>query len=80
MNKAMPIFPKFDALEYLNAKPQGLGALGGLGGLGAVILPFEKILSDEERERFEERAAILEFDGGLSRKEAEEKAQDELKL
>ena len=77
MSKSMPIFPKFDALEYLNEKPQGLGTLGGLG---AVILPFEKTLSEDERERFDERAAILEFDGGMSRAEAEKKARKELKL
>lgn len=46
MHKSMPIFPKFDALEYLSEKPQGLGALGSLG---AVILPFEKTLVEEKK-------------------------------
>jgi len=29
------------------------------------------VLSEAEREEYEERAAIMEFDGGLSREEAE---------
>lgn len=28
-------------------------------------------LTDDEREHFEERAAIMEYDGGLAREEAE---------
>jgi hypothetical protein len=31
-------------------------------------------LSEDEREAFEERAAIMEFDGGLTRNEAEQAA------
>jgi hypothetical protein len=50
MSKSMPIFPKFDALEYLNEKPHALGALGSLG---AVILPFEKIISGVEKAKQE---------------------------
>lgn len=34
-------------------------------------------LREEERDRFEERAAILEFDAGLSRHEAERRARKE---
>ena len=37
-----------------------------------MLLPEE--LTDEQREDYEERAAIMEFDGGLSRSEAEKKA------
>lgn len=74
MSNPMLIFPKFDALEYLNDKPQDLGALGGLG---AVILLFEKMLGADDQERFDERAAILEFDGGMSRAEAEIQAANE---
>lgn len=33
---------------------------------------MNEALTDEERELFEERAAIIEFDGGLSRDEAEQ--------
>lgn len=36
-------------------------------------------MSEDEKEFFEERAAILEFDGGLSREEAEQRAMEELK-
>jgi hypothetical protein len=32
---------------------------------------------EDRRERFEERAAVMEFDGGLSRDEAERRAFDE---
>ncbi len=35
------------------------------------------ILREDERDRIEERAAIIEFDGGLSRAEAERRANDE---
>lgn len=35
-------------------------------------------LTDYERELFEERAAIMEFDGGLERSEAERKALAEV--
>lgn len=33
---------------------------------------------DDEREAYEERAAILEFDAGMSRKEAEKEAMRQL--
>ena len=35
------------------------------------IMAMRLDLTDDERERFEERAAIVEFDGGLTRREAE---------
>ena len=38
-----------------------------------------KLMSEDEQEFFEERAAILEFDGGFSREEAEKRAMEELK-
>lgn len=34
--------------------------------------------SDAEREAFEERAGIMEFDGGMSREQAEHAARDQL--
>lgn len=34
--------------------------------------------SDAEREAFEERAGIMEFDGGMSREQAEEAARDQV--
>ena len=33
--------------------------------------PEEELLDPEEKYRFEERAAIIEFDGGYSREESE---------
>ena len=36
-----------------------------------MIEDFLKTLDDDAREYFEERAAILEFDGGLPKSEAE---------
>ena len=38
----------------------------------------EPALSELEREAFEERAAIMEYDGGLSRAEAESRAMAEV--
>ena len=40
-----------------------------------MIEDFLKTLDEDAREYFEERAAILEFDGGLSRSDAEREAQ-----
>ncbi len=39
-----------------------------------------KSLSDQEKEEFEERAAIMEYDGGLDKKEAEIKALEVIKM
>ena len=33
-------------------------------------------MTDEQKEEFEERAAIMEYDGGLSRWMAEQKAEE----
>ena len=40
-----------------------------------MLTEWLKTLDDDAREFFEERAAILEFDGGLSRSDAECEAQ-----
>ena len=40
-----------------------------------MLAEWLKTLDDDAREYFEERAAILEFDGGLSRSDAEIEAQ-----
>ncbi len=48
-----------------------------ISGYGEESLPSHirlQELTDEERERFEERAAIMEYDGGLERALAEEMA------
>jgi hypothetical protein len=44
-----------------------------LGELAIISLPFSEELSDV-MEAFEERAAIMEYEGGLRRKEAEQLA------
>ena len=36
-------------------------------------------MTDEEREFFEERAAIMEYYGGMSREEAESRAHEEIR-
>jgi len=35
-------------------------------------------VTDDQREQYEERAAIAEYDGGLSRQDAEEMAKREI--
>lgn len=35
-------------------------------------------LTEKEKELYEERAAIIEYDAGLTRKEAEQKAMEEI--
>jgi hypothetical protein len=37
-------------------------------------------VTDDQREAFEERAAIYEFEAGMTREEAEEKARADLGL
>lgn len=74
----MAQFPRFNAHEYLEGSTETLATLGGLG---AKILPFQKrvqALDAASRERYEERAAIMEYDGKLPRAEAEELAYAEI--
>lgn len=42
-------------------------------------VPAKKYMNEIDREAFEERAAIMEFDGGLSRAEAERLAAESLR-
>ncbi len=76
------LFPTFDAFSYLEGKPSPVippKRLGDLGSLGGEVLQFEKRLAGltaEQREAYEERAAIMEFDGELPREEAERRALD----
>ena len=42
-------------------------------------VPAKKHMNEIDREAFEERAAIMEFDGGLSRAEAERLAAESLR-
>ena len=46
---------------------------GSIGSNGSA-LPSHLLESESLREAYEERAAIMEFDGGLSRDEAEREA------
>lgn len=39
-----------------------------------IISSADDLLTEDEKECFEERAAIMEFDGGMSREEAEREA------
>ena len=41
------------------------------------LMPLVPVLGPDERERFEERAAIAEYDGGLTQLEAEWLAWEE---
>ncbi len=45
--------------------------------LAADVAQWASTLNDTAREHFEERAAIREFDGGLSRRDAERAAMEE---
>jgi hypothetical protein len=45
----------------------------------AALLPLRTFAGPEEREYFEERAAIAEYDGGLSRPQAELQAWQEVR-
>ena len=69
-------FPKFDFSAFerkLSIKSQSK-TLDGLGDLISNIIDFtsySKFLNKEEKMEIEERAAIMEYDGGLSRSEAE---------
>ena len=47
---------------------------GGMSELGSPSTERQKSLSDDERIEIKERAAVLEFDGGLSRSDAEQAA------
>lgn len=56
--------------------------LGGAGGTAEVDAKNWRVrLTDDQQEAFEERAAIMEFDAGMTREQAEAAAlQDILKL
>ena len=76
----MDTFPKFNFKQFED-KYLILQTLGTLDTLGEEKVDFEKYcneLNDDDRIAIEERAAILEFDGGLSRKEAEFLALDKI--
>ncbi len=75
--KPMTRFPKFDFNKFETQvlhKPKILGALDGLGGNVVDFTKYYHTLNEDEHMEFEERAAIMEYDAGLTREEAEAQA------
>ena len=69
-------FKKFEQKHLLDK-----ATLGALATLGDGIIDFAKYcyqLSEDDRILVEERASIIEFDGGLSRNDAERLAIAEM--
>ena len=69
----MSTFPKFNFKQFED-KYLILQTLGTLETLGEGVVDFTKYcneLNDDDKILIEERAAIIEFDEGLSRNEAE---------
>jgi hypothetical protein len=62
----IPPAPEFQELKELTT-------------LSAEKIPeIPEVLTSLEQEQYEERAAIIEFDGGLTRQEAEELAKNQI--
>lgn len=66
-------------------EPDHINPPGGLGDCGIdperwrtkpLLYPFAERRCADWQERFEERAAIMEFDGGMTREEAEKAARE----
>jgi|GEM_PF-2776199 len=73
----MANFPKFDIEKFekeILHKPETLGVLGALGGNVVDFAKYYHSLTEDERMNYEERAAIMEYDGGLTRADAEKQA------
>ena len=51
--------------EIQNGGVSAINAISAKGGITAIDL------TEDQRERFEERAAIMEYDGGMTQQEAE---------
>ena len=63
-----------------NRGEENRAGLGGLGGLGTVRVSAPEMTPDElDRDIYEERAAIREYDGAQDRQEAERAAWGEAK-
>lgn len=70
----MANFPKFDFDKFerkILQKPKALSVLGDLNGNVIDFTKYYNSLNEDERMEVEERAAIMEYDGGLTRKQAE---------
>ena len=71
----------FHSMEQKPQKEQKGGEEGSFATCATIALMSQKVKNmSEEEYRFEERAAIMEFDGGLSREDAEGMARDRLEL
>lgn len=73
----MANFPKFDIEKFekeILHKPETLGGLGSLGGNIVDFAKYYHSLNEEEHNDYEERAGIMEYDGGLSKADAEKQA------
>jgi hypothetical protein len=71
----LKVFADGDRLVVRGPRDAGADLVQALLGRKAELMPL-LALTAEEREYFEERAAIAEFDGGLSRAAAENLAWD----
>ncbi len=71
----MSAFPKFNPWPFVSSSVSPIQALGDLETLEGEdnVIPFRKKLASltrDERDDFEERAAIMEFDGKIERPKA----------
>ena len=73
----MSLFPKFDFSSFerkLFFKSRSKALCELRGGSNGNIIDFAKylnLLNEDEKTELEERAAIIEYDGGLTREKAE---------
>ena len=69
------------SIEQKEQKEQKVGEMGAFATSATIADKDRKVknMNEEVRYWFEERAAIMEFDGGLSREEAEILARENLK-
>ena len=70
----------FHSIAQKEHKEQKGGEEGSIATIADIALKNQKVKNMSEAEyRFQERASIMEFDGGLSREEAEGMAREILK-
>ena len=71
----------FHPIAQKEQKEQKVGGEGSFATIADIAPKSKKVKNmSEEEYRFEERAAIMEYDGGLSREEAERLARGGLYL
>lgn len=73
----MESFPKFDFIAFERKISHKVKKLADLSCIQPNVIDFAKYqrsLSKDERMELEERAAIMEYDGGLPRQQAEQHA------